>query len=100
VFVTVKDGNIEQALKALKQKLSRQGVFKEMKLRRYHEKPSEQRRRRREEAIRRQRRTHRKRAVASGEMPQPIRRKSPKPDPALLSTADHYRHFVSRSYFR
>ena len=43
--VVVRDNNVDQALKALKKKLQREGVFREMKLRNYYEKPSELRKR-------------------------------------------------------
>ena len=39
--VVVRDNNVDQALRALKKKLQREGVFREMKLRNYYEKPSE-----------------------------------------------------------
>ena len=39
--VSVRDNNVDQALRALKKKLQREGVFREMKLRRHFEKPSE-----------------------------------------------------------
>ena len=38
--VNVRDNNIEQALRALKKKLQREGVFREMKLKQHFEKPS------------------------------------------------------------
>ena len=41
--VIIRDNNMDQALKALKKKLQREGVFREMKLRRHYEKPSERR---------------------------------------------------------
>ena len=43
VQVLVRDNNVDQALKVLKKKMQREGVFREMKLRRHHEKPSERR---------------------------------------------------------
>jgi small subunit ribosomal protein S21 len=43
VQVLVRDNNVDQALKALKRKLQREGVFREMKRRRSYEKPSEKR---------------------------------------------------------
>lgn len=64
--VVVRDNNIEQALKALKKKLQREGVFREMKLRRYFEKPSERRAREAAEAIRRARKVERKRLEREG----------------------------------
>ncbi|NQU59305.1 MAG: 30S ribosomal protein S21, partial [Rhodospirillales bacterium] len=48
--VTVRDNNVDQALKVLKKKLQREGVFREMKLRRAFEKPSERRAREKAEA--------------------------------------------------
>ena len=40
VQVLVRDNNVDQALRALKKKLQREGVFREMKLRGHYEKPS------------------------------------------------------------
>ena len=51
--VSVRDNNVDQALRALKKKLQREGVFREMKLRQHFEKPSEKRAREKAEAIRR-----------------------------------------------
>jgi small subunit ribosomal protein S21 len=53
--IIVRDNNIDQALKALKKKMQREGIFREMKLRGHYEKPSEKRARERAEAIRRYR---------------------------------------------
>ena len=66
VHVTVRDNNVDQALKALKKKMQREGVFREMKLRRSYEKPSERRARERAEAIRRSRKLERKRIEREG----------------------------------
>ena len=60
--IIVRDNNVEQALRALKKKLQREGVYREMKLRRHYEKPSEKRARERAAAIRRARKLERKRA--------------------------------------
>ena len=57
--VNVKDNNIEQALRSMKKKLQREGLFKEMKLRKHYEKPSLKRAREKEENIRRSRKTAR-----------------------------------------
>jgi len=43
VQVLVRDNNVDQALKALKKKMQREGIFREMKLRNFYEKPSEKR---------------------------------------------------------
>jgi small subunit ribosomal protein S21 len=66
VQVVVRDNNVDQALKALKKKMQREGVFREMKLRRSYEKPSEKRARERAEAIRRGRKLARKRKEREG----------------------------------
>lgn len=64
--VTVRDNNVDQALRVLKKKLQREGIFREMKLRRSYEKPSERRARERAEAIRRARKVERKRKEREG----------------------------------
>jgi small subunit ribosomal protein S21 len=66
VQVSVRDNNVEQALRVLKKKLQREGVFREMKLRKHYEKPSERKARERSEAIRRQRKVDRKRRERDG----------------------------------
>ncbi len=62
----VRDNNVDQALRVLKKKLQREGVFREMKLRRSYEKPSERRARERAEAVRRYRKLMRKRMEREG----------------------------------
>jgi small subunit ribosomal protein S21 len=62
VQVLVRENNVDQALKALKKKMQREGVFREMKMRRHYEKPSERRAREKAEAIRRARKLDRKRS--------------------------------------
>ena len=64
--VTVRDNNVDQALKALKKKMQREGIFREMKLRRAYEKPSERKTREKAEAIRRARKLERKRVEREG----------------------------------
>ena len=66
VQVVVRDNNVDQALKALKKKMQREGVFREMKLRRSYEKPSEKRAREKAEAVRRARKLARKRKEREG----------------------------------
>jgi len=61
VQVVVRENNVDQALKALKKKMQREGIFREMKMRRHYEKPSEKRAREKAEAIRRARKLARKR---------------------------------------
>ncbi len=67
--VLVRDNNVDQALKALKKKMQREGIFREMKLRNFYEKPSEKRAREKAEAIRRARKLARKRAQREGLIP-------------------------------
>lgn len=62
VEVTVRDNNIEQAMRVLKKKLQREGVFREMKMRKHYEKPSERRVREAAESYRRRRKLSRKNA--------------------------------------
>ena len=57
--VNVKDNNIEQALRNLKKKLQREGLFIEMKLRKHYEKPCLKKAREKEENIRRSRKSAR-----------------------------------------
>ena len=66
VNVQVRDNNVDQALRALKKKLQREGVFREMKLRRHFEKPSEKKAREKAEAVRRHRKLMRKRMDREG----------------------------------
>lgn len=66
VQVIVRDNNVDQALKALKKKMQREGIFREMKLRRSYEKPSERRAREKAEAVRRARKIERKRLEREG----------------------------------
>jgi small subunit ribosomal protein S21 len=71
VQVLVRDNNVDQALKALKKKMQREGIFREMKLRGHYEKPSEKRAREDAEAVRRARKLARKRAQREGLIPMP-----------------------------
>ena len=57
--IMVRDNNVDQALRALKKKLQREGVYREMKLRRHYEKPSEKRAREKAAAVRRARKLER-----------------------------------------
>jgi small subunit ribosomal protein S21 len=69
--VLVRDNNIDQALRVLKKKMQREGVFREMKQRRSFEKPSERKTREKSEAIRRARKLARKKAQREGLIPAP-----------------------------
>ena len=64
--IMVRDNNVDQALRALKKKLQREGVYREMKLRRHYEKPSEKRAREKAAAVRRARKLERKRMERDG----------------------------------
>ena len=66
VQVNVRDNNIEQALRALKKKLQREGVFREMKLKQHFEKPSVKKAREKAEAVRRARKLARKKMIREG----------------------------------
>jgi small subunit ribosomal protein S21 len=76
--VLVRDNNVDQALKALKRKLQREGVFREMRLRKAYEKPSERKVREKAEAVRRARKLARKQAQREGLLPAPKPR-TPRP---------------------
>src|SRR6202045_1997296 len=69
VQVLVRDNNVDQALKALKKKMQREGIFREMKLRRHYEKPSEKKAREKAEAVRRARKLARKKLQREGLLP-------------------------------
>ncbi len=60
VTVSVRDNNVEQALRVLKKKMQREGIFREMKMRRDYEKPTTKRKREKSEAERRWRKVERK----------------------------------------
>lgn len=66
VQIVVRDNNVEQALRALKKKMQREGTFREMKRRKFYEKPSEKRARQKAEAVRRARKLIRKRMQREG----------------------------------
>ena len=58
--VVVSDSNLEQALRLLKKKMQREGVYKEMKVHKRYEKPSEKKKRKSTEARRRSRKMTKK----------------------------------------
>ncbi len=80
--VLVRDNNVEQALRVLKKKLQREGVFREMKARKAYEKPSEKRAREKSEAVRRTRKAARKLAQREGLLPAPKKKVMDKRRPA------------------
>ena len=73
--VLVRDNNIDQALRVLKKKMQREGVFREMKQRKSYEKPSERKNREKSEAIRRARKLARKKAQREGLIADPRKKK-------------------------
>ena len=64
--VFVRDNDVNGALRVLKKKMQKEGIFREMKLRTAYEKPSERRARQKAEAIRRNRKVLRKRMEREG----------------------------------
>jgi small subunit ribosomal protein S21 len=77
----VRDNNVDQALRALKRKMQREGIFREMKQRKAYEKPSERKAREKAEAVRRARKQARKTAIREGLIAAP----KPKPRSATGS---------------
>lgn len=69
--IMVRDNNVDQALKVLKKKMQREGIFRELKRKAFYEKPSERKAREKGEAIRRGRKMARKRAQREGLLPMP-----------------------------
>jgi len=67
--VLVRDNNVDQALRVLKKKLQREGIFREMRLREAFEKPSVKKARQKSEAISRQRKLARKQLQREGLLP-------------------------------
>ncbi len=76
--VIVRDNNVDQALKVLKKKMQREGIFREMKLRGAFEKPSEKKAREQAEAVRRARKLARKKLQREGLLPAPKKIEKPK----------------------
>ncbi|KAF1855885.1 hypothetical protein Lal_00045035 [Lupinus albus] len=69
--VIVRDNNVEQALRVLKKRMQREGIFREMRARESYEKPSEKRVREKAEAVRRYRKMARKKLQREGLLPAP-----------------------------
>ena len=67
--VFVRENNVDQALRVLKKRMQREGIFREMKLRSFYEKPSVKRVREKAEAVRRARKLARKQAQRDGLLP-------------------------------
>jgi small subunit ribosomal protein S21 len=92
--ILVRDNNVDQALRVLKKKMQREGIFRELKAKRFYEKPSEKRARQKNEAVRRARKLARKKAQREGLLPMTPRRETatrpgfgrPKPRSAPLGS--------------
>jgi small subunit ribosomal protein S21 len=93
--VFVRDNNVEQALRILKKKMQREGVFKEIRRARFYEKPSVRAAREKADAIRRARKLARKQAIREGLIAAPVRKPiAPRQGPestALQCPCDHAR---------
>jgi small subunit ribosomal protein S21 len=76
--VVVRDNNVDQALKVLKKKLQREGIFRELKMRDAYEKPSVKKAREAAEAIRRARKLARKKLQREGLLPMPKKIEKPR----------------------
>jgi small subunit ribosomal protein S21 len=74
VQVFVRDNNVDQALRILKRKMQREGVFREIRRKRFYEKPSDRATRERAESIRRRRKLARKQAIRDGLIAAPVRK--------------------------
>jgi small subunit ribosomal protein S21 len=74
--VLVRDNNVDQALRVLKKKMQREGVFREMKRRRFYEKPSARTTREKAESVRRRRKLARKQAIRDGLIAGPAKKKT------------------------
>lgn len=85
--VFVRDNNVDQALRVLKKKMQKEGVFREMKRRRFYEKPSEKAVREKSEAMRRARKLARKKAVREGEIAAPRKKRADPRKPTMAPPA-------------
>lgn len=79
MHVFVRDNDVEQALRILKKKMQREGVFREMRRRRFYEKPSDKATREKADALRRSRKLARKQAIRDGLIAAPTRKPKPAP---------------------
>lgn len=86
--VFVRDNNVDQALRVLKKKMQREGVFREMRRRRFYEKPSDKATREKTEAIRRRRKLARKQAIREGLIAAPAKKPVVKSDRGAAPRAD------------
>ena len=66
VTIVVRDNNVEQGLRVLKRKMQKDGLMRELRMRKFYEEPSEKKKRKKEECIRRTRKNRRKRLSTEG----------------------------------
>ena len=66
VTIVVRDNNVEQGLRVLKRKMQKDGLMRELRMRKFYEKPCERKKRKLEECIRRTRKNQRKRYLTEG----------------------------------
>ena len=66
VKIDVRNGNLEQAMRVLKKKLLKEGVFRLAKERSVYEKPSEKKRRKKKEGIANYKKNQRKLRLLNG----------------------------------
>jgi small subunit ribosomal protein S21 len=71
LLISVRDNNVEQALKVLKKKMQREGIFRELKMKDAFEKPSIKKAREHAEAVSRARKAMRKKMQREGLLPMP-----------------------------
>jgi small subunit ribosomal protein S21 len=88
VQVFVRDNNVDQALRVLKKKMQREGVFREMRRRRFYEKPSDKATREKTESIRRRRKLARKQAIRDGLIAAPAKKPAIRSDGRTVSRAN------------
>ena len=85
--VFVRDNNVDQALRILKKKTQREGVFREIRRKRFYEEPSEKATREKADAVRRSRKLARKQAIRDGLIAAPPRKLPPGDEGAANSRA-------------
>jgi small subunit ribosomal protein S21 len=76
--VVVRDNNVDQALKVLKKKMQREGIFRELKMKDAYEKPSIKKAREQAEAVSRARKLARKKLQREGLLPAPKKIEKPR----------------------
>ena len=64
--VSVRDNNVDQALRVMKKKMQREGMFREMRAKEFYEKPSVKKAKDKKEAIKRIKKLARKKAEREG----------------------------------